>query len=249
MAQKIIDIWKIPIRFRQDFKSVMWYLLYFTVYLVVFLVFYKPFYIYQLSAIELRTMVIQLTGFTILTLGLSHFISLYFFRNVTRRWTVGKELIWVFSHFALISIFNIILVSQYHALASISYTEVLLATILVGIIPTTTDFIYRFRKGIANPSPSQEPSDVLYVKSEGNYIHVFSKAADSVSRDMLRTSLASYHQQHSKSLVRVHKSFLVNMDVIVNVHGNSNGGRLFLVNDLIVPYSRGYYKNIRPLAS
>ena len=248
MAQRMYTIWNFPVRFRQNPKSLIWYLLCFTLYLSVFILYYQPFYLHQLDFTELRLMAIQLTVFATLIVAMSHYIAISFFTHDIMKWNVGKEMIWIFAHFVLIAIYNIILVNQSSALAGISTGEVVLATILVGVIPTTVDFVYRFKRGTTIKT-EEVPSNILYVKSEGNYIHVFSQRGNEVTREMLRSSLSSFHKQYSHSLVRVHKSFLVNMDVICGVHGNSNGGKLHLNYDLDVPYSRGFYKNVQLLAS
>jgi hypothetical protein len=245
--QNTVKIWlTTTIRFRQDTKSFLNFVLFFCLYLVLFLGLYKPFFLQALNSYDLWSIVIRISLFTALLLLASYIIISRFFTAQIENWTIGYEISWVIFHFLIIGAYNSFLFRQFNALSEISTTTFFLATILVGIIPAFFDAGFRFYQP---KNKKAVLSNVLYVKSDGNYIHIFKSESGGVQRDIQRTPLVNFHKNHESELIQVHKSFLVNSDLIKNVKGNSNGGKITLVNDLSIPYSRGFYENIKSLTS
>ncbi len=85
--------------------------------------------------------------------------------------------------------------------------------------------------------------DLICFKSEGNYVNVFELTNGSIQKKLIRVSLKdlenqlkTYHQY-----VRVHLSYMINIDHLKNISGNARGYLLELSNiDFTVPVSRKF---------
>jgi DNA-binding LytR/AlgR family response regulator len=91
---------------------------------------------------------------------------------------------------------------------------------------------------------------ILYLESADNYVSIFYLPELEVKKEMVRTSMKKMEAfLRSYGLVRVHRSFMVNME---NVQWMKKEGRNFLIKmkscDTIIPVSRGYISSVRSLA-
>lgn len=90
-----------------------------------------------------------------------------------------------------------------------------------------------------------DTDDICYIKSDGNYVEVVT-AASGAKREarLLRATLKEMETQLSgqcASIVRCHRSYLVNSQRIASAEGNSTGLVITLDRDAIqVPVSRSY---------
>lgn len=95
------------------------------------------------------------------------------------------------------------------------------------------------RESLSLPSAD----DILYVESDANYVNVYYLAGDALQRKTLRATLKSVEEQlrDCPSMLRCHRAFIVNMNRVVSVSGNSQGYRLRVqMTDAEVPVSRQY---------
>lgn len=85
-----------------------------------------------------------------------------------------------------------------------------------------------------------DPMDLLFVKSEGNYVEVFYHRNLKVHKELIRNSLKAIEEQLSASVFfRCHNRFLINFHHILKVEGNARNFELALVNlDVKIPVSR-----------
>ncbi len=86
-------------------------------------------------------------------------------------------------------------------------------------------------------------SDLLYIKSQGNYVQVFYILNEEMKSKLLRITLTKIVNDFTKylSILQCHRAFVVNLNAIENIDGNSQGYRLKLRNCKdIIPVSRGY---------
>jgi hypothetical protein len=241
-----LTTWRnISINFRQDPKSFLKYVLAFFIFLIVFLGFYKPFFLQRLNSEELSWAVIRISAFTLLLLPTSFVVVTSSFKKQVANWSISYELLWVTFHFIVIGLHNIYVFRQYEVLDDICITTIMFTTCLVGLIPSILDI---YTRTVRENKPASKNERVIYVKSDGNYIHVYKLESGDIKREIHRTPLNNF-QRHTPSLIQVHKSFLVNSNLIKDVNGNSNGGNLTLIEDLQIPYSRGFYNNVKALAS
>lgn len=75
---------------------------------------------------------------------------------------------------------------------------------------------------------------VLYVQSSGNYIEVVYNEGQHVNKSILRNSISSIEELLASydNVYRCHRKYLVNLDRIEEVLGNSQGYRLVLDKDV-----------------
>lgn len=74
-----------------------------------------------------------------------------------------------------------------------------------------------------------ETQDLLFMKSEGNYIEVFYKNQDKVEKQLIRNRLKSMENQLPESkFLRCHNRYMVNGGQIMRVEGNARNLSLFL---------------------
>jgi len=85
------------------------------------------------------------------------------------------------------------------------------------------------------------PSHFLFAKSDGNYTEVHVQKGDSIEKLLKRISIKDLESQLEavSTIVRTHRSYLVNLSFVKKVTGNAQGYRLNLKEtDNLVPVSR-----------
>ena len=91
--------------------------------------------------------------------------------------------------------------------------------------------------------------DLLFIQSEGNYISIFHKVEKEIRRSVLRNTLKNIEKEVAASsppLFKTHRSYIVNLDLVEKIKGNSQGLQLYLPElDDFVPVSRSYINTIR----
>lgn len=94
--------------------------------------------------------------------------------------------------------------------------------------------------------------NLLFINSEKNYASIFYLEKNQVKEHLLRTTLTKIEEQTSKykSIVRCHKSYIVNANKVMKIQGNA---RSFLLkienpsdsnNDFLIPVSRNFPKEL-----
>jgi DNA-binding LytR/AlgR family response regulator len=115
-----------------------------------------------------------------------------------------------------------------------------------------------------NPDKNEEPiclkadnnKDVLelpitklyFIESVGNYIQVYYNHKGSITSTILRCSLkkAELVINNHPSIIKCHRAYLVNMQHVSNVKGNSQGYKLIMQQaDKEIPVARNYSKLIK----
>lgn len=96
---------------------------------------------------------------------------------------------------------------------------------------------------------SLRPEDLIYFESADNYVIVFFRKNQRISREVVRNSLKNIENDLSLyNCVRCHRSFIVN---IANVTAIKKKGRSYIIEldsiDTPIPISRGYVKVISDL--
>ena len=83
---------------------------------------------------------------------------------------------------------------------------------------------------------------LLYIRAADNYIDIYYiKESDKITHELIRNSLANIEKsfEHTKLLFRCHKSFIVNLNMVMSVTGNTAGYKLKLKDtDTLIPVSR-----------
>jgi len=89
--------------------------------------------------------------------------------------------------------------------------------------------------------------DFLYISSEKNYASIFHFKNGKITESLLRNSLNKIELQlrDYTSIVRCHKSFIVNTSQVVKIKGNARGYFLSIKNnDFLIPVSRTFPKEL-----
>jgi DNA-binding LytR/AlgR family response regulator len=88
--------------------------------------------------------------------------------------------------------------------------------------------------------------DLLYIEADDNYATFHWKSDQRLDKKMLRVNLKSIETQLNNAyIIRCHRSFIVNINAITHVRGNTNGYKLNLRDtDLTIPVSRSKGKEV-----
>ena len=93
-----------------------------------------------------------------------------------------------------------------------------------------------------------QPSDILCVEAQQNYVVIIYESENEIKREMLRNTLSNIALALAgTSIIRCHRSYLVNQNRIDKISGNAQGLKLFLTDlaDMVVPVSRKYISVFR----
>jgi len=96
---------------------------------------------------------------------------------------------------------------------------------------------------LKNETFSFSEHDFNYAIADGNYTDVCSLDENTLKKVTYRVTLSSFETQlkEASSIVRCHRSYMVNLKKVKNISGNAQGLRLELINQSeIIPVSRKY---------
>ncbi|MEM7160933.1 MAG: LytTR family DNA-binding domain-containing protein [Bacteroidota bacterium] len=144
-----------------------------------------------------------------------------------------------------------------------AYFMMLLNTFLIGIFPLAFFGLINQNKsqkknensakdlntGIASIDINKPSiSSIFAIESMQNYIHIYRKTHGGFEKEIERSTLSSALEKYStEGLIRCHRSFLVNPNMIKSVSGNAQGLKLTLVHEEcpIIPVSRSYISKVK----
>lgn len=88
--------------------------------------------------------------------------------------------------------------------------------------------------------------DLLFIEADDNYSTVFWRNGHRVQKKLLRVNLKSIENQINNSFaIRCHRSYIVNVNAISNISGNTNGYKLQILDtDFFIPVSRPKGKEV-----
>jgi LytTr DNA-binding domain len=186
-------------------------------------------------------------------------------------WTVGREIIQLMLNIILIAFLNVLYSQIVLSLEFTIYSLFSMVgyTFILGIFPTIgivfSNYIYYLKQYSTPPQPtflSEKTqrselilvaenendtlklltSNLLYIESSDNYSTVVFLKDEQITKELIRSSLTRLEGQiQVKSIVRCHRSFIVNLDKVIKVSGNAQGFKLQLGGtDFIVPVARKY---------
>lgn len=91
--------------------------------------------------------------------------------------------------------------------------------------------------------------NLLYLKSDNNYVILYCLEEEILKRKMVRNTLSAIEAQLSDDFVRSHRSYLINRTIIEAFHGNKSSASVQLHGiEKKIPVSRAYYESIKKLA-
>jgi hypothetical protein len=107
-----------------------------------------------------------------------------------------------------------------------------------------------FESDYKKDSLSVKIGSLLFIRSANNYIEVFSKNGDTVSHQMTRCSISKAEAtlQDFNFIYRCHRTFIVNINHIEKIEGNSQGYKLFFKDvDFPILVSQKYINEFKRL--
>jgi len=112
----------------------------------------------------------------------------------------------------------------------------------------TSDTSFRISSENSQHEITARTGQVICIESEGNYVAVHIAKEGSIVRETLRNTMKSIEDQLGEMDVffRCHRAFMVNLEQIEKVEGNSQGYRITLrYLDQQVPVSRSYIRRFQ----
>ncbi|MBW1298293.1 LytR/AlgR family response regulator transcription factor [Aquimarina litoralis] len=89
------------------------------------------------------------------------------------------------------------------------------------------------------------PENIVYVKSEDNYINIHYLEDNVLQKKVMRNTLSSIHKQLNY-LLKVHRSYIINPDFITSVEGNAQKGSVHLKYiEEKLPVSKTYFESVK----
>lgn len=102
------------------------------------------------------------------------------------------------------------------------------------------------KSNIINEVFKIDVNDIIYLKSEQNYISIFYLKEGELKNHLLRISLVNALKQiTSEDIFRCHRSYVININSIEKITGNAQSLKLQLSKNCVVPVSRSYMKEFK----
>lgn len=90
-----------------------------------------------------------------------------------------------------------------------------------------------------------QPDDIIYIKSDDNYVIVFYSQGNKLKKELIRSTLKSISSNLQFPFLRVHRSYLVNFNKVRKVEGNNQSLSLTLSEpDTVIPVSKTYISKV-----
>ena len=112
----------------------------------------------------------------------------------------------------------------------------------------SNETLHKISTDLKDESFSFNEDDFNYAIAVGNYIDVSILVENTLKRVTYRVTLSSFEAQleESSSLIRCHRSYLVNLNKVENISGNAQGLKFKLKNQSeLIPVSRTYIPIVR----
>nr|WP_196139578.1 LytTR family DNA-binding domain-containing protein [Aliikangiella sp. G2MR2-5] len=88
--------------------------------------------------------------------------------------------------------------------------------------------------------------DIFYCKASGDYVELYLKDKQ---MKLFSGSLKKLESELPSTFLRVHRSYLVNLDQVQSLISEAGGGNLIMSNDEQVPVSRRLMPSVRSAVS
>lgn len=109
--------------------------------------------------------------------------------------------------------------------------------------PQSVEELFTILTNLKSEQFSIREKEFYFARAVGNYVEIFSGLDDKLEKEIYRLSLSSVEEQlnGNKRLIRCHRSYIVNLNKVVNISGNAQGLKLELdSSSYVIPVSRKY---------
>jgi hypothetical protein len=107
-----------------------------------------------------------------------------------------------------------------------------------------------FNSAYQKDSLAIKVNSLLFIRSANNYIEVFWKEVNEIKNQMVRCSMAAAEEvvAEYKFILKCHRSYIVNINYIDKIEGNSQGYKLFFENNsYTIPVSRNFVAKLKEM--
>lgn len=233
------------LRYELIFKYITYPLLIWAVCVVAGRILFKKTFTILRSLIMLVLLII-IAGFT------SHFVWAQHFNYPFFRWGIFMDfLLMGFSAVFLPALIIIVLHSNYFLHKRLKQSIQQKPSIYEPATEKVAPIQLILTSQEQNKSYSFVPDQIQFIQSQDNYIKIHLHSTNNKNYQLIRTTLSkslSEIEQKCTHIVRCHNSYIVNLNMVVKVDGNSAGYKLSLRNcDSIIPVSRKYLPTVQAL--
>lgn len=212
---------------------------------------------------------LMLSGYGVLlfvSIYLQGFIENMCYYRINKIWKVSHEIISTIIFFLIVGtilfLYNHLVINNlsYSLKSHLRYYKYIVPVFIPILFPPLLYFRTKFGE-LRSPIPQSkivitgenknerleiEKKDLLYINAIENYIEIFffDKEKKVISRTFRQTISDAHHQ--TSYLQKCHRSYLVNMNNVKGVKGNSQKAKIFFHNTKNeIPLSKTFYKNIK----
>ena len=104
--------------------------------------------------------------------------------------------------------------------------------------------VYKEKENKPNQSNTLKSQGFIYAQSFGNYMEIYNSIDGAIYKTLERITLQNLEDKYKTepSIIRVHKSYLLNLDCIENIKGNTAGYKISIqqLPEKMIPVSRSY---------
>lgn len=257
-----------PFPGREDQKAYLLSTVGVSIFIASFLYIFQPFGLHRIE----EYMILMCLGYGLVTFITTIAYDL-FVRHIvgidmsSPNFTLGKWILMTLILILCIGVANFFFMRGMYGVNSVRLANILYGTLIVGLFPIIfigTIAVIRgekqyeaIAKGLNElknkPTPPQQnvlfdiaTDDIRYIKAMQNYLTI-DFIGESPQKEIVRQTLSSVEEKiPDTSLIRCHRSYIVNLHHVEQVTGNAQGLKLKLKDsEEIVPVSRSYVPSFR----
>jgi len=187
----------------------------------------------------------QMVFYLLLLLVIAIFISIY--SNYINSIPFGWDSYWlIVSRTFVVGILPIVFITFFDYYLKVKSNLNLAKNILKNkkeLLKDSKEATHQISTDLKNETFSFSEHDFNYAIADGNYTDINSLDENTLKKVTYRVTLSSLETQlkEASTIVRCHRSYMVNLKKVKNISGNAQGLRLELINQSeIIPVSRKY---------
>jgi len=187
----------------------------------------------------------QMVFYLLLLLVIAIFISIY--SNYINSIPFGWDSYWlIVSRTFVVGILPIVFITFFDYYLKVKSNLNLAKNILKNkkeLLKDSKEATHQISTDLKNETFSFSEHDFNYAIADGNYTDISSLDENTLKKVTYRVTLSSLETQlkEASTIVRCHRSYMVNLKKVKNISGNAQGLRLELINQSeIIPVSRKY---------